>query len=141
MLDMITSNPFVRNEFDLVLGFSGDTILSEVVTQDLIGLIDRIAIHQEWNLWEVVTRMLSYKVELLIHTSIAVVFCDTDGGVCLREIGRHHLPDLPIGVHFTWCGNHSCRPMAGDTIFKNHFISDRPHSETEKLKQICCRCG
>src|ERR1700689_4301198 len=100
---MIASKPFLSDEFDLVLGFSGDTVLPEVVTQDLIGLIDRIAVHQERNLWEAVTRMLSHKVELLTHTSIAVVFRHTDGTVQSREIGRHHLPDLPIGVHFTFC--------------------------------------
>lgn len=103
--------------------------------------MDRIAIHQERDLWEAVVRMLSYKVEILTHTSIAVVFRDTNGSVRSREIGRHHLPDLPLGVHFTWCGNRSCRPMAGDTTFKNHFLSGRPRSETEKLKQICRRCG
>jgi hypothetical protein len=78
---------FLRDEFDLVLGFSGDTVLPQVVTQDLIGLIDRIAIRQERNLWEAVTRMLSHKVELLTHTSIAVVFHDIDGSVQSREIG------------------------------------------------------
>ena len=45
VLVMIASKPFLSDEFDLVLGFSGDTVLPEVVTQDLIGLIDRIAVH------------------------------------------------------------------------------------------------
>jgi hypothetical protein len=125
----------------LVLGFSGDTVLPQVVTQDLIYLIDHIATHQERNVWDAVTRMLSNKVELLTHTSIAVVFRNSDGIVQSREIGRHHPPDLPIGIHFIWCGNRSCSPLRGDTIFKNKFIPGVTRSESEKLKQICRRCG
>jgi len=72
MLDMITPKLFVRNEFIWVLpAFLCDTVLTWGGHSGPHWPDWLYVIHQEW---EPLTRMLSYKVELLTHTSIGVLW-------------------------------------------------------------------
>lgn len=128
---------FLKSDrYDLILGFTSDTILPEFVTNEMIDIITHLTVNQERDLWCAIGKGLKHAERLLRHTAVMVIFKEGDS-LCCRQIGLHDPPSRVLGLDFA-CGSMTCRPLPGELKYSNKPDSDM---NKETVRQDCRRCN
>lgn len=85
-----------RDQFDLILGFGGNSTLPLDVLPAITRLIHLVVVDQVTDPWEVVVRAMGSDIELLDITSIVVLFMGKFY-FPVRSLSNHHsLQRIPI---------------------------------------------
>jgi hypothetical protein len=126
-----------KGKVDFILAFAGESTLPDIVNPDIIVLMKEIGIYQTRDIWAATMKALAHKRHLLEHTSLVLIYRDTENKLQSRGIGLHLPPHRAFGIMFEFCGNMACRPLPGDTQMKTQF---EPGRTKEKVRLWCRRC-
>jgi hypothetical protein len=121
---------FQSNVFELVVGFSGGSVLHSLTAGPLNKLVQKLLVDRS-DLRFALTSSVVSDHDLLRHTPVVYVMRD-GGKIATQCIGLHNTPSNAWGVAWKYCGTQNCaRPK--DILCIN--------SKSGKVKQRCLRCG
>jgi hypothetical protein len=128
-------NPIFSLRYDIIVGFTGESTLPDLVVHELINIIKNFTVNQQRDFWAVIVKSLKSANDLLHHSTITVIFRENGTVVC-RELGLHDPPSRVMGVNF-FCGGLECRPLPGELRYKN---DSGPDFRKETVRQDCKKC-
>jgi len=127
----------VSGQFDVIVGFTGDSTLPEFVINEMINMMVRFTVKQQRDIWTVMEQSLKGAERLLQYSAVTVLF-KMDDQVEVREIGLHDPPSRALGVGSFFCGGSNCHTQAMELRYSN-----KPHADPrkEKIRQTCRQCS
>jgi len=130
------TNPIFSHRYHLIVGFTGQSTLPDVVIHDLIKVMKNFTVNQGRDIWPVITKTLTCAEDLLRHSTVTVIFKDNGTVVC-RNIGLHNPPSKVMGVDHFFCGGLGCRALPGELRYSNKLDSN---FMKETVRQECSQC-
>lgn len=127
-----------KGKVHFILAFAGESTLPDFVAHDIIAMMKQVGIYQTRDIWAAAMTAFAHKRRLFEHTSLVLIYYDTEKQLQSRCIGLHQPPHRAFGIIFEFCGNIACRPAPGDTQIKTSF---EPGRQKEKVRMWCRKCA